>query len=266
MNELHKEEAGGSPTVQNTAKLFEPNGPRRYELPETWESQKRKLRPHRLIAWYSNVVYYHAAPRSEEPHSAIFSDRLRRYLPRRAADLHSSLWHQQAVASSGLRAQLLDTRHQLDSCLARLANEATSPLDYLLWSTACNVAHDVYVLEWCTADEAANVDRFSHGRLHPLFTRVYHELMVHSTAFNLQQHLRRDPNKPCEVGDWVTNHPKGLQSFWPRRKGVKYFESVPMPSFAHTSQALLEQGNVGIYLAADVDSYFQMPQARPQDE
>lgn len=36
MNELHKEEAGGSPTVQNTAKLFEPNGPRRYELPETW--------------------------------------------------------------------------------------------------------------------------------------------------------------------------------------------------------------------------------------
>lgn len=36
MNELHKEEAGGSPTVQNTAKLFEPNGPRRYELPEPW--------------------------------------------------------------------------------------------------------------------------------------------------------------------------------------------------------------------------------------
>lgn len=52
---------------------------------------------------------------------------------------------------------------------------------------------------------------------------------------------------------WITNHPKPIESFWPRRKDVVYTEGeVVEASETFPKRRLEELGYIGIY--ADVES------------
>ena len=46
---------------------------------------------------------------------------------------------------------------------------------------------------------------------------------------------------------FVTNHPKPIQSFWPRRAGVNYFEGEPKSTDTFSQNELRERGIIGIY-------------------
>jgi hypothetical protein len=71
--------------------------------------------------------------------------------------------------------------------------------------------------------------------------------------------------KKSNKGDWITNHPKPFESFWPRRT-CKYKVGKPKGNFAISSEELEIIGLIGIYLDEDVDNYFDLPLVKSQKE
>ncbi len=59
-------------------------------------------------------------------------------------------------------------------------------------------------------------------------------------------------------GDWITNHPKSLKSFWPRRP-IFYLEGKPKETFKYSVEDFLNMDYIGIYAGEDVDNYFSLP-------
>lgn len=252
MNELHKFEGGDTSTVTKTSGLLQLEPAVHTVTPPTWAQARKELFIHKQPAWYLQAARL-VSPCPDTPHGSIFSDRLRRKLHQRRADLCA------VMAGQDIRLGADERQQQFSSALANFANETTDPLDYLIWTFACLSAPDVCSSAW--HDETLDVaDPFSESRLQQLFVCVYHELMSMSTAVNLQLLTRFDITQPTRSGDWVTNHPGGLVGFWPRREGVRYFASIPMPTHMYKSEALLSQGIVGIYLAEDVEHYSERAQ------
>ena len=55
---------------------------------------------------------------------------------------------------------------------------------------------------------------------------------------------------------FITNHPKGLDSFWPRRQGVVYSAGPPRATSQYSEQELRGQGLIGIYADKFYPDYF----------
>jgi len=268
MNELHEKTEGGTDMVKNFPELL-PVEPRVLEHhPVAWEQARRTLFRQKLPAWYLRAARWED-PQVDEPHRHIFSHRLRRALQQRLVDLHVAMRDQELRADAHSQAvQVRDLQSQFRSTIARFTNEAAKPLDYLIWTHADLVVDATFAAAWY----AETLDpfgywkmgtRFSEERLAPLFVRVYHELMSMSLCVDLQQFTRFDLSKPEKVGDWITNQPVSIKSLWPRREGVKYFESIPKPTHVWTSEQLMLQDYVGIYLAEDVEDYLTRPLIKP---
>lgn len=56
---------------------------------------------------------------------------------------------------------------------------------------------------------------------------------------------------PGKKGDWVTNFPRSLKGYWPRRD-AKLVEGPPKATFAHTVEELQGRKLIGIYLDEDI--------------
>lgn len=268
MNELHEKTEGGTDMVKNFPGLLSVS-PRVLEHhPVTWETARRTLFRHKLPAWYLQAARWED-PQVDEPHRHIFSHRLRRALQSRLVDLHVTMRDQELRADAHSQAvQVRDLQSLLRATIARAAIAAAKPLDYLIWSQT-NLAVDATFAEAWYAETLDSSGywtmgmRFSEYRLTPLFVRVYQELMAMSLCVDLQQFTRFDLSKPEKVGDWITNQPVSIKSLWPRREGVKYFESIPKPTHVCTSEQLMLQDYVGIYLAEDVEDYLTRPLIQP---
>ena len=52
-------------------------------------------------------------------------------------------------------------------------------------------------------------------------------------------------------GDWLTNHPRSIKGWWPRRD-VKIYQGRPKATDTFTVEQLEGMGQVGAYLAEDV--------------
>jgi hypothetical protein len=59
------------------------------------------------------------------------------------------------------------------------------------------------------------------------------------------------------AGDWITNHPGSLKSFWPRRQEVRYSEGVARATPQYTSEQLAAMNIVGVYLDHDCPDYWE---------
>ena len=66
-------------------------------------------------------------------------------------------------------------------------------------------------------------------------------------------------------GDWITNNPKTIKSWWPRRK-TKYKEGPPKETSTYTVEDLKFMGYIGIYLDEDVEDYYNLPIVKNQNE
>lgn len=53
-------------------------------------------------------------------------------------------------------------------------------------------------------------------------------------------------------GDWITNVPRSIKTFWPRRKCL-YYEGPPHETDAYSQKTLIEMNIVGVYLAEDIE-------------
>lgn len=57
---------------------------------------------------------------------------------------------------------------------------------------------------------------------------------------------------------WITNHPKPIQSFWPRR-ATDYVEGRPKATEKFSEKELEEQGLIGIYVDISAEEYCELP-------
>lgn len=59
---------------------------------------------------------------------------------------------------------------------------------------------------------------------------------------------------------WVTNNPRTILNWWPRRAGVRYREGPPKETHAHTREELEGMGLVGIYIEdMTLEAYRKLP-------
>jgi len=56
-------------------------------------------------------------------------------------------------------------------------------------------------------------------------------------------------------GDWLTNNPKTIHSWWPRR-AVKMKQGPPKATESKSQEDLIKMGLVGIYLDEDLENPF----------
>jgi hypothetical protein len=61
-----------------------------------------------------------------------------------------------------------------------------------------------------------------------------------------------------QKGEWLTNHPKPLNSFWPRRP-ITYVEGDPKETSKYSVEDLIAMDYIGIYSGEDVIDYFNLP-------
>lgn len=59
-------------------------------------------------------------------------------------------------------------------------------------------------------------------------------------------------HNPTKTGDWVTNHPRTLKAYWPRRQ-AEYKEGPPKETEVYTQEELSNSNIIGIYLAEDIE-------------
>jgi hypothetical protein len=57
---------------------------------------------------------------------------------------------------------------------------------------------------------------------------------------------------------WITNHPKPIQSLWPRR-AANYVEGLPKASEKYSVKELENQGLIGIYVDMSREDYDKLP-------
>lgn len=53
-------------------------------------------------------------------------------------------------------------------------------------------------------------------------------------------------------GEWLTNTPRSIKGFWPRRD-AKLSEGLPQATETFTQEQLMERKIVGVYLDEDID-------------
>ena len=66
-------------------------------------------------------------------------------------------------------------------------------------------------------------------------------------------------------GDWITNHPKPIESFWPRRT-CKYIEGLPKKTDHYSVEEFISMGYIGIYLDEDVEDYYSLTKVKNPKE
>lgn len=67
-------------------------------------------------------------------------------------------------------------------------------------------------------------------------------------------------------GDWITNNPRGIKAWFPRR-ACKVVEGEPRPSQQYGTEYLKSRGIVGIYLDEEIDcDYKELPLIRTYKE
>ena len=59
---------------------------------------------------------------------------------------------------------------------------------------------------------------------------------------------------------WVTNHPKPIEGFWPRRV-CEYTEGPPKATYKHSIEEFEAMGYIGIYVDMDRKDYIKLPLA-----
>ena len=57
---------------------------------------------------------------------------------------------------------------------------------------------------------------------------------------------------------WITNHPKSIQGFWPRRT-CEYFEGLPQKTYKYSVEEFIEMGYIGIYVNMTREEYEKYP-------
>lgn len=263
MNELRNTNEIGADDMSNTRGLLLNLGDVQPHHPLTWSDARDALPPPALGSWYQRAAVS-SVPMPGEPHHAILSDPLRRFLQTRLEDLSACMTTTPEPGTPSPTAY----RIQFQSELARRVNTAKASMDSILWSHLDRLSAEHQTSAWfaetCHPDDPwSQSARFAIPRLLPLFADVYAELMRYSLNVDLPRYFRRTKSEPQKQGDWVSNNPGDIRKFWPRREGVQYFASIPMPTPYYTTNALLSQGLSGIYLAEDAEGYFAREQVNP---